>query len=95
MTYRPYPSTDRARHQLDRHTQAPRVVDAYAALRSWGLTSEEAVRNTARNITAIGESLRSVQPGRAQAMANVAAALRVLPSVRALSPAAPDPGSGT
>lgn len=71
MVYRPYPSLDRARHQLDRHTR-PATVAGLDALRRWSMPGE-------------------------QAMANIAAALRVLPSVRALPPAlvSPAPGTGT
>lgn len=60
MTYRPYPDADRARHQLARHAQAPRTVDARVALQAWGITSAEAVQNTARNIAAIRASLRNL-----------------------------------
>jgi hypothetical protein len=94
MAVRPYPSTDRARHQLDRHTQAPRTVTGLDALRGWSVNSADAARHLATRVGEAGERLRSAQPDGRQAMANIAAALGRLPSaVRA--PAAPAPGSGT
>ncbi|MET9222368.1 hypothetical protein ABZX65_26890 [Streptomyces sp. NPDC003300] len=60
MAYRPYPDADRARHQLDRHAQAPRTVNARVALLASGITSEEAARRLTENVAAIGSALRNV-----------------------------------
>jgi hypothetical protein len=94
MAVRPYPDSDRARHQLDRHTQAPRTVTGLEALRGWSVNSADATRRLATRFGEASERLRSAQPDGRQAMANIAAALGRMPStVRA--PAASDPGSGT
>lgn len=79
MAYRPYPSTDRARHQLDRHAQVRHTAQGLAALRSWSVSSPEASRNLASQFDAVGELLRNAQPNGARAMANIAASLGRMP----------------
>lgn len=74
MTYRPYPSVDRARHQLDRHVHH---VDA------------PVVTMTPASARALGELVRVFQPTAARAVANAHATLRLMPSSRDLFPAAP------
>lgn len=50
MSYRPYPSAVRARHQLDRHIRRPTAVTGLESLRAWSLTTEEAMANAAANL---------------------------------------------
>lgn len=80
MTYRPYPSPDRARHQLARHAHYEDVPVVTVS------------PETARLMKDLVESL---QPTTARAMANAAASFRLMPSSHDLFPAPgpSDPGS--
>jgi hypothetical protein len=63
MTHRPYPSLDRARHQLDRHDdETPPLPDGSnqpPALLSQPFISEEARQALGARLAEVGASLRS------------------------------------
>lgn len=83
MAYRPYPSTDRALHQLDRHVH---YEDAPV------LTMSPAVAQLMQSLTT---GLVRALPTPEQVAANMAAAFRMVPSARPLAAVQPDPGIST